>query len=448
MKKSVKIILTIVVVLLIGGGIFAYQVYQSVMGSEEITGSKSEVPESIKDIPSLTKGDADWPNWRGQNFDGKSNQQSLKTDWSNGLQKIWEIDFLCQGNATASWSTPVVVGNRVLVPGRDETRDLIFCLNSEDGSLIWKGEYDDSEAGTSHGPGARATPFIDEDKVYTFGRSGDLVCWQLLDGKKLWHKNVKDEGGEEPGWGYSSTPIVIDGKVIVQGGGTALVVAYDKMTGDLAWKSLQGAAGYSASVPITMDSTENVLVYHGKALSCLSPVDGKELWQVPWIADYDCNASTPAIEGDIVFHTTGYGKGGQAVKVTNNDFKVMWTNEVIASHHSDPFIIDGYVYGYSGQSTRNNGDFKCVELKTGKEIWSSDEIGYGTGIYVAGHIICLDLKGNLFLVKPETSGFKKVGELLEAIPEVKSKAWTAPVVANGKLYLRYLQRLICFDISK
>lgn len=447
MKKSVKIILIIVAVLLIGGGVFAYQVYQSVMGSEEITGSKSDVPESVNEIPPLTIGEADWPNWRGKNFDGKSNQQSLKTDWSNGLKKLWEVDFLCQGNATASWSTPVIVGNRVIVPGRDETSDLVFCLNAEDGSLIWKGQYK-AEAGTSHGPGARATPFIDENRVYTFGRSGDLVCWQLLDGKKLWHKNVKEEGGVEPTWGFSTTPLIIDDKVIVQGGGNALVIAYDKMTGDVAWKSLQGEVGYSASVPLTIDSTENILVYHATALSCLNPADGKELWQVPWVADYNCNATTPAIEGDIIFHTTGYGKGGQALKVTGSGFKVLWTNETIASHHSDPFIIDGYIYGYSGQSTRNNGDFKCVELQTGKEIWSSDEIGYGTAIYVAGHIICLDLKGNLFLIKPETSGFKKIGELEEAIPEVKSKAWTAPVVANGKLYLRYLQRLICFDISK
>jgi len=447
MKKSIKILLGITAIVIIIFGVFAYNVFKNVMGSEEITGNQSDVPENIKEIPPLDSGVNDWPNWRGVDFDGKSTFKDIKTDWSNGLNKLWEVDFLCQGRSTASWATPVIVGNRVVVPGRNETSDLVFCLNANDGSLIWKGEYT-AEAGSSHGPGARATPFIDNDRVYTYGRSGDLVCWSLLDGKILWHKNVKDEGGEEPEWGLSSTPLVIDNKVVVQGGGKALVVAYDKITGDLLWKSLAGASGYSASIPLMIDSTMNLLVYHGMALSCLNPKDGSEIWRVPWETDYGVNATTPAIMGDIIFHTSGYGKGGQAIKVTKNDYKVLWTNEIMASQHSDPFIIDGYIYGYSGQSTRNNGDFKCVDLNTGKEIWSTNEIGYGTAIYVDGHIICLDLKGNLFLVKLEPSKFNKIAEIKQAIPEVKSLAWTAPVVANGKLYLRYLQRLICFDLSK
>ena len=445
MKKWIKITLGVIAVALVVVGIFAYNIFKTVMGSEEITGSQGEVPEQLKEIPALNTGASDWPNWRGTNYDGKSNSKNIKKDWSNGLKKLWEVDFLCQGRSTASWSTPVIVGNRIVIPGRDETRDLVFCLNTDDGSLIWKGGYV-AEAGTSHGPGARATPFIEGDRVYTFGRSGDLVCWNLFDGKKLWHKNVKDEGGTEPEWGHSATPLVIDNKVIVQGGGKALVIAYDKMTGEVVWKTMEGASGYSASIPLTIDSAVNLLVYHATALTCLDPENGKEIWSVPWITDYGVNATTPVIDGDIVFHTSGYGKGGQAIKVEKNNFRILWTSDVFASHHSDPFIIDGYIYGYTGQSTRNNGDFKCIELKTGKEMWSTDEIGYGTAIYVDGHIICLDLKGNLFLIKPESSGFKKVGELKEALPEVKSLAWTAPVVANGKLYLRYLQRLICFDL--
>jgi outer membrane protein assembly factor BamB len=313
----------------------------------------------------------------------------------------------------------------------------VFCLNADDGSLIWKGEYL-AEAESSHGPGARATPFIDSNRVYTYGRSGDLVCWNLFDGEKIWHKNVKKQGGIEPEWGLSSTPLVIDNKVIVQGGGTALVIAYDKLTGELLWKSLEGASGYSASIPLIVDSVTQLLVYHATALSCLNPEDGKEIWSTPWVTDYGVNATTPAIYENIVFHTSDYGKGGQALEVTKDGFKILWTNTVIASHHSDPFIIDGYIYGYSGQSTRNKGEFKCVELKTGKEIWTTDEMGYGTGIYVDGHIICLDLKGNLFFVKPSREKFIKVTDFQKAIPELKGLAWTAPVVANGKLYLTHI----------
>ena len=447
MKKYLKLIILIIAVLIIIVGIFAYNVYNTVSGSEEITGEHGNIPENGKEIPPVTIGEFDWPNWRGINFDGIIHFPGLKTDWYKGLNKIWEVNFLCQGQSTASWSAPVIRGNRLIVPGRDEMNDLVFCLNAENGELIWKGSYP-AEAGTSHGPGARATPFIDNDKVYTYGRSGDLVCWNLFDGKIIWHKNVKDIGGEEPEWGLSSTPLVINNKVIVQGGGKALVIAYDKITGDVIWKSLEGPSGYSAAIPIKIDRTESLLIYHGKALSCLDKDDGREIWKMPWETEYGVNASTPAVYNDIVFHTSGYGKGGQALKLSKNGFQVLWTNTSFAAQHSDPFIIDGFIYGYSGQSTSNKGEFKCIELESGKELWSTSEIGNGTATCVGDYIICLDLKGNLYFLKPEKSGFNKIAEVKHAIPDVKSLSWTLPVFANGKLYLRYLQTLICFDLEK
>ena len=116
------------------------------------------------------------------------------------------------------------------------------------------------------------------------------------------------------------------------------------------------------------------------------------------------------------------------------------------AQHSDPVLIDGYLYGYSGESSRNDGLFKCIELETGKQMWSTDEIGQGTTTFADGHLICQDIKGNLFLVKPTPSTFVKVGELKSAIEDVKNPAWTVPVIANGKLYLRYLQQLKCYSL--
>jgi len=445
MKKRTKIILIIVFVLLGAVSYFAYMIYTITAGSEKLTGKVEAVPDAFNTNLPITKGFADWPNWRGPAFDGKSATTGIKTDWNDGLKKLWQVDFLCQDKATASWAAPVVQGNRLIVPGRDMDNDLLFCLNSETGELIWKGSYA-ATAETSHGPGARATPCIDSTFVYSFGRSGDLVCWQLEDGRQVWRKNIKDQGGVEPQWGFSSSPFIFGNKVIVQGGGTALVLAYDKITGDLIWKSLEGEAGYSASVSITIDNEQLLLVYHAKALSCLDSENGKELWRVPWETDYGVNASTPLVDGNIVFHTSGYGMGGQAILAKKDSYKLLWKNKVIAAQHSDPILIDGYIYSYSGESSRNTGDFKCVELKTGKEMWSTDKIGWGTTTFADGHLICQDIKGNVFLVKPNPSKFELVGEIKTAIEKVTNPAWTVPVVANGKLYLRYLQRLVCYDL--
>jgi len=285
MKKYSKIILIVGIVILALGAFFGYQIYQMVNGSEPLSGKQENIPAKMGSVPAVTKGNSDWPNWRGLNFDGKSDTKGIQTDWSNGLKKLWTVNYLCQDLGTASWSAPVIQGNRLIVPGRDEKNDLIFCINAENGELIWLGSYE-AEASCSHGPGTRATPFIDENRVYTFGRSGDLVCWQLEDGKMLWRKNVKDDGGIEPSWGFSTTPLVLDNKVIVQGGGSALTIAYDKETGDILWKSMKGDVGYSAAIPMKIDNEIKLLIYHGTGLSCLNPIDGTELWTVPWPTEF------------------------------------------------------------------------------------------------------------------------------------------------------------------
>ncbi len=442
MKKIWKIILSVLAALVLIIAAFVYYGYRSIYKSEKIDGIRENIPSEIAGITEVNKGNADWPNWRGQYFDGKSSLTGIKTDWSEGLEKLWEVNFLCQGQATASWSAPVIVGNRLVIPGRDEKNDLVFCINTDNGELIWQGSYE-AEAETAHGPGSRATPFIDSIYVYTFGRSGDLVCWQLTDGKLVWRKNVNDFGGEEPSHGHSSSPLVYEDKVIVQGGGYALFMAYNKFSGELIWKSHSGLAGYSASILIKENEDTYLLVYHGKGLSCIESENGQELWRLPW--EFEMNATTPAVEDNMVF-ITSFTMGSQAIELTRDSFKVLWKNNVISAHHSDPIIIDGFIYGYSGFSGRNKGDFKGVELKTGKVMWSTREIGQGTTTYVDGHLICMDVKGNLFLLKPDPEAFNQIGEFENALKEVKYQAWTVPVVANGKLYLRYLQTLVCYNL--
>ncbi len=446
MKRYVKISLVIVAIALIFGVYYGYQIYKIITGSEPLSGKQENIPAGMAAVPPITKGDADWPNWRGTNFDGKSKTTGIKHDWSGGLEKLWHISYLCQNKSTASWSAPVVQGNRLIVPGRDDKNDLLFCINADTGELIWLGSYE-APAETSHGPGSRATPFINEDRVYTFGRSGDLVCWQLEDGKLLWRKNVKDSGGVEPTWGFSTTPLVLDNKVIVQGGGNSLVIAFDKLTGDVLWKSMTGGAGYAAIISMNLENEEVILVYHGNGLSCIMPSDGRKLWTVPWPTEYSVNATTPIVDKDIIFHTSAYKMGCEALKVSLNGYSVLWKSRVMEAQHSDPILIDGYIYGYSGESVRNVGQFKCIELLTGKELWSTNLLGQGTVTYVDGHLICQDIKGNLYLVHPDPSGFKIAGKMLSAIEDVKNPAWTVPVVANGRLYLRYLQQLICYKLD-
>lgn len=209
---------------------------------------------------------------------------------------------------------------------------------------------------------------------------------------------------------------------------------------------MEGKAGYAAITLMETAVAEKLLVFHGTGLACLDPSNGKEIWSSLWETDYDVNATTPVISGPIVFITSGYSTGCQALKVEDERVEPLWRSKVIASHHSDPIIIDSYIYGYSGQSNQNKGLFKCVELESGEEKWSTGEIGWGTMVYVDGYLLCMDIEGNLFLVKPDQNEFRKVAEFRAALKDVRHSAWTIPVVANGRLYLRYMQRLLCYDI--
>jgi len=443
-KKTSRIILIVGGVLVVSVAVFAFYIWNLTQKSEKIGGIRESIPQKTVVPDVLTKGNSDWSSWQGQFFDRKSNFTGIKKDWSKGLNKLWEVNYLCQGNQTATWSAPVIQGKVLVVPGRDENNDLVFCLNSETGELIWKGSYE-VDTKTNHGPGARATPFIDNDKVYTFGRSGDMVCWNLSDGKILWHRKVSDIGGIEPDWGHSSSPLVYGNKVIVQTGGKSLAAAYNKLTGEIVWTTGKGFAGYAPANVFKQDSS--ILLFSGEAISGIDSETGSVNWTIPWIVDYKMNASLPVSDGNIVFVTSGYGKGSAALKVVNKKASVLWSSKALEGQHSDPVIVDGFVYGYSGNNTNNKGKLECLRLSDGKEMWQSSEVGIGSFAYADGYLVCFDVKGNLYLVEANPDKFVKAGEFKIAMPDVKNSSWTEPVIANGRLYLRYLQNIICYDIN-
>ncbi len=443
-KKILKIILIVVCVLILIGAGFAYYIYNFTQGSEKISGKQDAIPVSTTEIDLLSKGSSDWSSWQGQNFDKKSDFTGIVKEWSKGLKKEWEVNFLCQGDQTASWSAPVIQGKVLVVPGRDENNDLVFCLNSGTGELFWKGSYE-AKTKNNHGPGARATPVIDGERVYTYGRGGDLVCWDLHDGKILWHKKSAETGGIEPDWGYSSSPLIFGNKVIIQTGGKVLAAAYDKLTGEVLWTAGTGPGGYAPLNVFLADSS--LLLFSGEALSALNHETGAIKWSLPWKVDYNVNAALPLSEGKTVFVTSGYSKGSMAVKVENSKPVVLWESKDLEGQQTDPVIVNGYVYGYSGNSSVNRGNLVCLRLSDGKVMWKTGEAGMGTFAYADGYLVCLDIKGNIFLVEANPEKFVKVGEFKNAVPNVKNPAWTAPVIANGKLYLRYLQSIVCYNID-
>lgn len=383
----------------------------------------------------------DWTSWRGPKGDSSVGLTGIRMDFSEGLPKKWEVKDLCKGKGTASWSAPSIKGKTLIVPGRHETEDITFALDAESGTLIWKKAYA-APGKPQYGTGPRAQPTIDGDHVYTFGAMGHLVCWKLADGEEVWRRNVTDEGAPLPVYGHSTAPLIVDDKVVVQCGGKTLIMAYNKLTGEVAWRSMKGKAAYAAPIRATLDGKDQILVFTAAGLAGLVPETGKLIWKRPWRTRADVNCTTPAILGDRIFITSSMGKGCQMLRAKDGAVKPVWTNKSVLSYHSDPIFIDKHLYIFSGHTWK--GDLRCVELATGKVKWVYKKLGYGTMVLIDGHLLCLSDKGRLALIKPDPASCKVVSEF-QAIDS--KPVWTMPIVARGSLYIRYANRLICYALA-
>ncbi len=446
MKKRILFILAILVVaILVIGGIFGYRMYRKYgLGEVTIRTGEVTVPVPAADLPPLTQGRSDWTCWRGPGMEGKSDIRGMITDWSNELDKVWEVDYLCRGEESVTYSGPVIRGNRLVIMGRDGDRDQVFCLEAGSGELLWHTGYD-APTDPKFGTGPRATPCIDGELVYTFGRAGDLACWRLYDGERVWKRNVMDDGGKMPNWGFSSSPMVLADMVIVQGGGEACLIAYDKGSGEVVWSSPGGEAGYSTAVPVVLDSVAYLLHFHGTGLALVDTADGSQRWDIPWETEYAVNAVTPVVRNDTVFITSGYRMGARCLKVSVSGADVIWESDVISSQVADLVLLGGQLYGYTANAN-NSGPFKCVDLATGTERWSTKEIGGGSLVYADGHLVCWDVKGNLHLLEKDPDRFILKGSIRDAAGKANHEAWTPPAIANGKLYLRHMGRLVCYEL--
>jgi len=449
MKKWLKRILFVFLALFLIVAIYVgwnWTSFSIILGTESLSEESSAIPKPVQEIPELIlAGDTDWNSWYGPYGNRHSLVTGISTNWTEGLEKVWEVDYLCQGAGSAAWSAPVIQGNRLIVCGRDTEKDHIFGLEPSTGELIWHKSYA-ADSKNSHGSGTRATPYIDKEYVYTYGRNGDLVCWKIEDGEKVWHKNVMDEGGGEPFWGHSSSPLIEDSLVIVQGGGDIRTVAFHKTTGMMVWASGKGLPGYAAPVTMNINGQKSILAFHGKGLVALDFTNGLEFWNVDWETSYDVNATTPLVKDDKVFITSGYGTGCRMMRVHSNGVDSLWQSKEYSAQHSDPHALNGCLYGYSGDSHQNKGAFKCIDIATGKINWSTNAMGWGTCTWVDGYLLCCDIKGNLFLMNPSPDKFVLVTNFDRALGKISGPVWTVPVVANNHLYLRFKQKLVCYKI--
>lgn len=408
----------------------------------------SGIPAVASERPPVVEDSLAWPSWKGPTDNNRAAFSDIRTDWSGGLQKLWEADYLCRGDQSIAWSSPAVSGNHLVVPGRHDSSDIIFCMHPQSGALLWYHRYHAPAENASYGEGPRGMPTIDGDRVYTVSRGGILLCLGLADGAIRWERSYLDMGGAEPKWGFAGAPVVYGDALFVQVGGTALVHALDKYTGKTIWQSDPAPASYSTPAVVGVDSAQMMLVVGGQEFFALDPLTGGTLWSTPWAVANNINICTPAFDRQrqVAVISAWYNKGTQAVRIHRERPEVLWHSKELTAHQTDPIIIDGYVYGFSGMSAHNNDDFVCLDLMTGEKQWDSKELGTGQFIQVGPWFLSVDVKGSLYLAKATPEKLEIASRVDKLIETDKARMWSKPVAAQGNVYLRYANRLWCYEL--
>ena len=378
---------------------------------------------------------ADWPNWRGPNHNGVSNETGWVATWpKNGPKVLWKKSI------GTGFCSIAVSNGRVYTMGNIKDNDILYCFEADTGKEIWKKSYPCPLFKKNHEGGPSATPTVDGDSVYTFSKNGDAIRFKAATGQVVWHKKLnKDLGFKHPTWYFASSPFIIDNMVILNAGTAG--VALNKADGSVIWQNGKGAAGYSTAVPFTMDGKKCIALFAAKEMVALNPKTGKVLWKIPWKTSYDVNAADAVIEGNKIFLSSGYNKGCAVYTFGPSDFTEEWKNKKIRNHFNSSVLWKGYIYGVD-----DGKSITCLDFKTGEVKWTQSGFGKGSLMLADGKLIILSDKGKLAIAEVSPTGFK---ELASAQILPKKKCWTVPILANGRIYARNNPggQLVCLDVS-
>ncbi len=403
---------------------------------------------------------ADWPQYYGPRRDGTSTEKGILRTWPKGGPKV-----LWTAPVGIGFGGPAVSAGKVYLLDRDDTvGDKLRCIDISNGKELWNFGY--SAPGKFDHPGSRSTPSVDGDNVYTCGPLGDLYCISTTTHKPVWHKNIwKDFGGNElPRWAITQNPMIYRNLLIVASQTSqAGVVAYDKLTGELKWKSpaLSGGVGYVSPSIVKVGGEDHLVMItaavgrgrsaSGGGVTGLDPLSGKVLWTY---GNWQCGIPVPhavdAGEGRVLI-TGGYSAGAAMIKVqkkADGSFGVteLFKNGNFGAHTQPPILYKDYFYAQYTINERSDG-LVCMSMD-GKIMWKTGEdplFNKGGAILVDGLLLATDGDKMLYLINPDPSGFKPLASatLLES-----GENWAPLALVDGKLLIRDQKNLKCVAVAQ
>ncbi|MCX6238155.1 MAG: PQQ-binding-like beta-propeller repeat protein [Bacteroidia bacterium] len=411
----------------------------------------------------------DWPQYLGPHRNSISDQKGILRSWpQNGPEILWTV------NVGIGYGGPVVKNGKVYLLDRDDkVGDNLRCFDLSAGKELWNFGYE--APGAVMFPGSRSVPILDGNYVYSCGPYGDLYCLDINTHKPVWNKNVwKDFGGEQiPMWAISQCPLIYGDLLILASQAPQTgVVAYEKLTGNVKWKTPAiGPVGYVSPTLVKIDGKDHVVMItasgrgggsKGKVVG-IDPLNGKILWE---FANWECMIPVPgAVDaGDNkLLITGGYELGALMIKVEKNADGSYQTSELFRTvefgdQTKTPLLYNGYFYAEYGTNSRRDG-LVCMSMD-GKIMWKTKkepDFNKGSMILADGLILATDGAKKLYLIEPDPSVYKPIASA-ELLAEQKSdnpqatrfgtQNWAPIALANGKLLIRDQSRLMCIKVAQ
>jgi outer membrane protein assembly factor BamB len=410
--------------------------------------TRTPQPKPLSTTEKITVTATDSAEFRGANRDGRVTGVSIKTDWATSPPKqLWKQRI------GPGWGTFSVVGNRLFTQEQRGDKEAIVCLDFDTGRELWSHEVMARFYEQIAGAGPRSTPTIHDGRLYALGATGFLTCLDPVTGSKFWEIDVKPStGGEPPAWGYASSPLVIEGKVILYVGGKPDkgTAAFNAADGSFAWASGNATHGYASAQRVKLAGVEQVLIVSNFGVESFRASDGVRLWAHDWLLK-DVNRSTQAVivsETDLVI---GSGVGSiqasrrlhltPSADATRWTVDTVWTTKAIKPYFNDSVMHQGHLYGFDDKK------FVCVDLADGKQKWSTGaQYGHGQVVLLAdqGLLVVQAVDGKVHLLEANPSEHVELGKF----PALKGKTWNHPVVVRNRLLVRNAEEVACYELAK
>ena len=399
-----------------------------------------ESQEGFLPLPPLGQGE-EWADWRGAGRHAVSNRVPATLPKRKHL--LWSHIMTGPGMSGLAVADGCVIAAD---KDRDDKTDIFRCLDADSGRELWKLAYPAAgDMDFSNSP--RANPVIRDGLVYLLGAFGDLHCVQIKTGEIVWRRHLRrDFGGDLPTWGWSSTPLLVGERLIVNpGAADASVAALDCRTGKTLWSTPGDPPGYASFIVATLGGAPQLIGYDVATLGGWDPSTGRRLWKLLPEIEGDFNVATPIVhDGKLLVSTENngtrlyaFGNGGRIKP------KLVASNDDLAPDTSTPVLIDGLVFGGSGS-------LLCLDAANGmKTCWESDAedfANYCTFIAGNGRVLVVTQSGALCLLQASKEGLKMVSRLalFDDVPDTERDVWSHPALVGNRLYIRNLLGVYCF----